>query len=269
MRRLALVICSAGLVFGASDPITDEALRMEALRAVFPGMQISATGKRVNARERDWSSVIPFPDALAGEQVYRVAGKPQNEVERCNADGGIGRISSVREVALRLYAWPRLSTDFVAVLQYAFAAALPTMPCSSIGLVAHIARRAGRLVAEDQFLLDSEHHWSIPGIELVDLTGDGIEELVVDSDFGGAYVSASKRYIFDLSRARLALRAEADSHVVRLEPGHQQEFTFVLDRARSRSYAGTKFCFINTVYRPSPPRVTNVCLPARDSLNPR
>src|SRR5436190_11491881 len=126
------------LMFAPTDPITDEALRLEALRAVFPGMPVVAVpGMRVKARERDWKSVIPFPDAMAGEPVYRVTGQPRNEVERCNADRGMKRPSVVREVALRVYAWPRLSTDFVAILQYEFADASATMPCSSIGLVTH------------------------------------------------------------------------------------------------------------------------------------
>jgi len=256
------------LMFAATDPITDEALRLEALRAVFPGMPVVAVpGKRVRARERDWKSVVPFPDAMAGESVYRVTGLPRNEVERCNADRGLKGPSMVREVALRLYAWPRLNTDFVAVLQYEFTDASASMPCSSIGLIVHLSRGAEKLEATEEFLVNTEHHWSLPGIQLVDLTGDGIEELVVESDIGGAYISASNLYILDLSRGRLSLRAETSSHVVRLEPSQEEEFATVLDIPRSRLFAGAKFCFVETVYKKlTSPRVKRLCIPARDNL---
>src|SRR6185436_7768326 len=91
------------LMFAATDPITDEALRLEALRAVFPGMPVVAVaGKRIKVpkvnRETD-------PDALAGEQIYRVTGQPQDKTEQCAAESVIDlRLASTHEVAIRVYA---------------------------------------------------------------------------------------------------------------------------------------------------------------------
>jgi hypothetical protein len=131
------------LMFAATDPITDEALRLDALRAVFPGMPVIAVpGKRVKAPKVDRASEIQFPNALAGEPLYRATGKARNEVEHCASEDMLKQtFSSVREVAFRLYAWPRSASDFVAILQYDFAGANPALACSSVGLITHFRGR--------------------------------------------------------------------------------------------------------------------------------
>lgn len=258
------------LAFAADTaPITDEALRLEALRAVFPGMPVVAVpGKRVKTEKVDRNSDIQFPNALAGEQLYQATGKARNEVEHCASEDMLKQtFSSVREVAFRVYPWPRSTTDFAAVLQYDFSDASPALSCSSIGLITHLLRKANKLVVIEQVLLDPMHHWSLPQIRLVDLTGDGIDELVVESDGGGAEVASSTMHIYDLSRGRLNERAIAGVRNLIYRSGEEEESTFVLDVARSRTFAGAKFCFVKTRFmermrKLTPPRVSNVCFGA-------
>jgi hypothetical protein len=257
------------LMFAATDPITDEALRLEALRAVFPGMPVVAVaGKRIKVpkvnRETD-------PDALAGEQIYRVTGQPQDKTEQCAAESVIDlRLASTHEVAIRVYAWPRSSTEFVAILQYAFPGSRSAMSCLSIGMLAHLSRRHDKLAPTEQLVMDTTHHYAITGVQLVDLTGDGIEELVVESNNGGGGAHFSEMHIVDLSRGRIK-EVLVENSRVRTWHDDPEEYTLTLDVARSRQRKGTNVCFVKTAFMENGqkftrPRVSNVCIPTRDNL---
>jgi hypothetical protein len=194
--------CVAAALFATAiqgesrQPISDESLRIIALRATFPGMEVSIDqGARIDnsSPEKPKPGEFASRDALAHESVYRVVGKAMNKVETWASDDVInpGRLSNTRLVRFRLFRWPNENADgLLAVLQYDFAGANPAMSCPSIGLLVHLVRNAARWEPRDEYLLETVHHHSIRGIEMLDLTGDGADELVVESDFGGAGVWA-------------------------------------------------------------------------------
>src|SRR3974377_935917 len=102
--------CVAALVFGLAplaespQPITDERLRVDALRAIFPKMGAPVrTPKQI---DDSWPKQgeprrIEFPDALAGEPLYRITGAASNEAERCTSENiGTEQFSTIREVRM-------------------------------------------------------------------------------------------------------------------------------------------------------------------------
>lgn len=56
----------------------------------------------------------------------------------------------------------------------------------SIGRLSHLARNARKWEVRNEYLLEPLHHTSVQRIELLDLTGDGMDDLVVESNWGGA-----------------------------------------------------------------------------------
>src|SRR4051812_1079163 len=183
---LPFALLASSAVAG-TEPVTDEVLRTQALAAVFPGMQVAVVaGKAIDAtwRPKNLSkNALTFPDVLALEKVYRVSGKPANEVERCAA----AKSGGTREARFRLYMWPGASTpgaDWLGIVQYKFTGVTPDFQCLSVPLLVHLKRTGAEWRITERFLLDTHGHVGIEGIQLVDLTGDGREELVVDSDAG-------------------------------------------------------------------------------------
>jgi hypothetical protein len=76
----------ASTICAESLPIRDEKVRLEVLHAIFPSMKVALIpGKRI---DNSWpkgtgESLLFFPDAMSTENVYRVDGSAQNEIERC------------------------------------------------------------------------------------------------------------------------------------------------------------------------------------------
>jgi hypothetical protein len=74
---LAVVLCAA-TASAATKPISDEAFRLAALRAIFPGMRISVEqGKKIDDRrpKEPRPDEVAWPDALADGTVYSVIGR--------------------------------------------------------------------------------------------------------------------------------------------------------------------------------------------------
>ena len=110
-------------------PVVDENLRLGALQAIFPGMRISLNaGKRI---DDSWPEIpqpraLNAPDALAGENIYRVIGNATNEAEKqASTQIVTGKPSSTRLVRFRLFPWPDRRISFIAVLQYNFEDVIP------------------------------------------------------------------------------------------------------------------------------------------------
>ena len=258
MSRAILSRLSAGCVAAAlyaaaihgetRQPISDEALRTLALRATFAAMDVSIDpGKKIDdsSLEKPKPGEIVSQDALAGEPVYRVVGKATNKAEKWASEDIItGQFSNTRQVRFKLFGWPNGSADeFLAVLQYDFAGANPAMSCPSIGLLVHLVRNAANWELRDEYLLETVHHHSIQGIRMLDLTGDGVDELVVESDFGGAGVGGTSVQVFDLNNGHFQELLNTDSA---LEDSDQEGFTQTLDIGATVRSRGQRFCFSKT-----------------------
>jgi hypothetical protein len=102
---------------------------------------------------------------------------------------------------MRLFRGPREDdSGLLVVLQYDFAGASPAMSCPSIGLLVHLHKQGGRWNVRDRYVLETVHHHAIQTIALVDLTGDAVDDLLVESNNGGAGVVAGSLQVFDLRR---------------------------------------------------------------------
>src|ERR1035437_268482 len=98
----------------ATEPIKNESLRLEILAAIFPGMTVSAghvSVRKAMPREPGAFPPIDFPDALAGERLYYVAGEPATEMEKCAAENMLESfvrntpsLSRLRELRFKVFA---------------------------------------------------------------------------------------------------------------------------------------------------------------------
>jgi hypothetical protein len=112
-----------------------------------------------------------------------------------------------------------------------------------------------------QYLLESAHHSSLQKCELLDLIGDGVDELVVESDWGGAGTAGSSLQVFDLSHGSFEEVLNTQS---RLEYMDLDRFTQVLNIGRTRQSNGRQVCVSKTTMfeggKPfEPPRITYPC----------
>lgn len=226
-------------------PISDENLRMSALRAIFPGMQISlAAGERIDDSwpKKPKADELFFPDALAGENVYRVIGQPMNEAEQeASQDVASLNISMTRALRFQLFRLPN-TEDLVAALQYNFAGVFPALSFQSIGLLVQLAKGAGGWHVEDRYLLETVHHTSLQTIRLVALDEGGAEDLVIESNFGGGGTNISALIVFDLSHSRFEEVVRANSRF----SGFDGTYTQVLDLTKTSKLRGKRFCFTKT-----------------------
>jgi len=259
-----LMFLVATLAMADTPPIADENLRMSALHAIFPGMQISfVPGKRLGdpPPKKTGPYELDSPDPLATANVYRVIGKAMNEAEKCASDQILtGKASNTRLVRLQIFRWPR-NTGLLAVLQYAFEDASPAMACPSIGLLVQLTNVDGTLKVGEQYLLETMHHFSLQAIRMLDLTGDGVDELVVESDFGGAGTWGTNLIVFDLSQSKFE---EVFSTTSRISFEIDDMYRQVLDVPRTLQQRGERYCFTKTTMIEAteafrPPRITKPC----------
>lgn len=261
-------ILLANNALATTESVTDEALRAQILAAAFPGMEISLLpGKTIDSTWRPNNlkkNALTFPDAMAQEKVYGVTGKPANETERCAAQGA----GNKREVRLRLYMWPGArtpGTDWLTIMQYGFAGVSANAQCSSVPLLLHLTRLGSAWKVTERLVLDSHGHKSFQGIRLVDLTGDGRDELVVESDSHGDDAESSEIYIFDLTQGRFDERLNMATRMSASVMG-QEQYLQVLDVPRSLKEQGKQFCFVKTIYAEegmwfAAPHVSRICYP--------
>jgi hypothetical protein len=234
------LLCAFATGNEVSPPVSDETLRLAALHAIFPGMSVSPDrGKRIDDSGPDKPNAgkLTFPDALAAESVYAVTGAAMNEAESWASENiTSGKFSNTRQLRFKLLRWPKENhKGLLAVLQYDFPGASPAMSCPSIGLLVHLVRNAAIWSVNERYLLETVHHHSLQGIRLLDLTGEGADELVIESDSGGDGTAESDLQVFDLSNGRL--------HEVLNTPSRMQYmtddwYTQTLDVSRTRENHG-------------------------------
>jgi hypothetical protein len=254
-----------------TSPVSDEALRLNVLHAIFPGMPISVVpGARIDDSwpEQPKRSELDSPDALAKENVYRVIGKAANEAEKEASDQLITRKpSSARAVRFQVFHWPN-SPGLLAVLQYKFEDAVPSMAFASIGLLVQLANVNGNWEVRDRYLLETRHHFTLQTIRVLDLNGDGIDDLVIESDFGGAETWGTNLLIFNLG-AKIERSFETTSQI---SYKTDDRFTQVLDIPKTIEQAGKLVCFTKTTMFENgmlfnPARISNPCYEPNEDLD--
>jgi hypothetical protein len=251
MKWWAAVLVMCGGRCDAAD------LRTEVLQAIFPGMDIVAT-----TRHRDDASrggVMQYPDAFAPEPIFQVNGAAANEIERCASEGSP---SFSREVRIRVFDWPRTRVDLLAVVQYRFIGAQPTNVCPSVGMIGHLSRRGTAWQVFERRLVEPDHHWSFAGVNLADVTGDGVPELLLEPKLSGGGGTGTLLQVFDLSGRSLRQILGTDSRAD--TPGDR--YSQVIDLERSAASGGRSVCFELTVFVKnnrvySKPRVSHECYP--------
>lgn len=274
-RGFCWLTLSLGLALQAAQPIRDESVRRQVLTAVFPSMQISTVSGRLRPSNKPKPGVlIFFPDALGGEHVYRITGPPSGETERCAAEdmaSSAFKQSNIRELSFVLHRWPR-RPDLLAIVQYRFVGANPGGSCWSIGRLLHLTTSGDsgwRVVEELEF--DTQHHSGFERIELADLDGNGVDELLLESDWGGAAIVGSNLHIFSLQDGRF----ERWLHTTARVQGIEESSIQMLDIPQTKATNGKLFCFSKTdfagpelqVYRT--PRVSRPCYPRETNATPQ
>jgi hypothetical protein len=261
MTKYLLFLIGA-IAMGETTPIADESLRVAALRAIFPGMQISLfDGKRINDSwpEQPRPAELDSQDALAKENVYRVTGNATNEAEKqASAQLVTGKPSTTRLVRFQIFPWPN-STGLAAVLQYKFEDAIPPMACPSLGLLVQLANVKGAWEVRDRYLLETMNHISLKTVRMVDFAGTG-DELVVESDFGGVDTWGINFLVFNLG-AKLERVFETTSQIAFAA---NDRFIDELDLPETTQRGGEEFCFTKTTMVEegilfNPARISKVC----------
>ena len=238
-------------------------LRTEVLQAIFPGMDVVATTRHRDDSSKDqW---MAYPDAFATEPIYQVNGAAANEIEQCASEDLLREhTTSSREVRLRLFQWPDTRADLLAVVQYQFIGARTSNACPTIGLLAHLSRHRTVWNAVERKLVDPDHHWSFAGVQLADVTGDGIEDLIVETNLTGGGTTGTVLQVFDLSGRSLRQILRTNSRVSYMAA---DRYSQVLDVPASAAEHGRRICFALTQYVRdgkvySKPHVTQECYPA-------
>ena len=274
--RLALLLACAASLHAAAEPIQDEALHLEVLQKLFPGLTVrKVPGRTANTGHTEGiRHPIAFPDAFATLPLYQVIGSATTEIEVCASRHDTARKAELpREVRLQLYRWPvGAPSELLAVLQYRFPNADPGPRCTSIAYLAHLTGEGeGRELLELK-ALNPWCHYALQSVRLVDLTGDGIPELLVESDTGDAATNVTELLIYEL--------AEGDFHRLfsgqtrwNSEPADSTVWTQTLDVARTQREKAKRFCFEKTVYADSGkwfthPKLTRPCYP-QEVLEPQ
>ncbi len=260
---------------GLGQPVSDDALRLAALQTIFPKMQILLEqGKKI---DQSWptkprAGELYFPDAFADEAVYSIIGKARNKAEDwASEDIVTQRFSKIRQVRFKLFVWPReVDTGLLAVLQYDFPGSSPPRSCPTVGLLLHLVKSGPGWTVKDKYLLETVHHDSVQNVQLLDLTGSGVDELIVESNWGGAGMVASSFQVFDLSRGRFEEIVDTESQMQDNMTGDR--YIQVIDIDRTLQSLGRRFCFSKTTFfeaenRFRPPRLTHPCYTRGYGLN--
>jgi hypothetical protein len=273
--RCWLLLLSVGISLHGASPIRDEGLRRQILAVVFPNMPVSAVSGDLHPSNKPKPGELIFlPDALAGERVYRVIGPPSGKTEYCAAEdmgSETFKQSEVRKLSFVAYRWPRRS-DLLAVLQYKFIGANPAGSCWSIGRIVHLAASGdGRWRIVEDLQLDIQHHSGLERIELIDLSGSGTGELLVESDWGGAATAGSSLHVYSLESGRFVQWLDTTARV----EGMYGSFTQLLNIPKTRAKNARSFCFRKTEYAEADykllpkPQVSIVCYPRYEGVERR
>lgn len=143
------------------------------------------------------------------------------------------------------------------------------MSSPSLGVLVHLVGEGRNARVRDKYLLETTHHGGIEGVRLADFKGDRANELIIESDWGGAGTIGSSLLVFDLSHGEFEEILDTTS---RVQYEDQDWYTQVLDIDRTLQHRGAEFCFTKTVLfemgRPyHPARVTKPCYKRGDGVD--
>jgi hypothetical protein len=273
-HRLIYAALAVMPLLRAAEPIQNESLRLEILAAIFPGMTVSDGAipvRKTTPLKPGTFPPIEFPDALAGERLYRVTGEPASKSEKCAAENMLdSTFSRVRELQFKAFALAP-AHDAVAVLQYRFSGSNPAGSCWSVGRVVRLSLQdAGWRVDQDR-VLQGQHHSGLEEISVIDLDSDGFGELIVDMDGGGAGNYGSDLIIYSLREGQL----EEWLRVISRSIGYEGAFAQTLDLAATREARARRFCFRKIAYAEADfkalpkPRVSAICYPRYEGVDRR
>jgi hypothetical protein len=258
----------AGAVHSA-EVVADQSTHKQILSTLFPNAKIESQ-RGVLSRHRSSSkppgSQLDFPDALAEEPVYRVRGQGQDDDERCASENmGTGAFSDVRDLRMKVWRWPGFKdrSHFLVLVHYSFVGAAPAGSCWSVARLLHLKRSESGFETVGLERLNLMHHSGFQLARSVDLDGDGIDELVIEVDWGGAGMVGSTLKVFDLQGGRLNLWLDLPSRLFESSEEIQQ-YVQVLDIQRTRRERAAQFCFKKTVFAAGDhwlpkPEVTRPC----------
>jgi len=243
----------------AATLIHDETTRLKVLAAVFPNARISEIpGKRIDSSFS--FEHVAFPDALRDETVYDVQAPPAGNEEACAASSipDPETVGQHRELRFRLFSLANRPL-YVAAMQYRFSDTAPAFGCQSMARVALVSQ--GKQA--DDSIPDMTHHDSLQTIEFANLTGQGTDNLIIESDWGGGGAQFGELFIFDLASNKLhqllAIRARGVDNA-------GDEWVSVLDAQQTAAKKGKEFCFTETKYATKgkplkPPDLSHPCYP--------
>jgi len=264
MKYALFLLAAAALA--DTPPIADETLRLAALHAIFPGMLVvPAPDVHIDDSWQGKPNELSAIDAFGKETVYRVTGAAINEAEKQASEQIVThKSSSTRLIRLQLFPWPD-ATGMVAVLQYKFEEALPSMACPSIGLLVHLASSNNKWEVKDRYLLETMHHYSLKTVRMLDLTGENTRQLIVESDFGGVDAWGTNFLVFDAG-AKLEPSFEVTSQIA---ASTDDMFTQTIDLPATFQQAGAQYCFSKTIMIESgiayaPARSGKICYKPND-----
>lgn len=241
---------SVAFATGISNSVS--ASPLEILRAAFPGATITLeTGQSIDNswNPRPKTKSFLFPDALAHQPVYQVVGKAEGIAEKCAASDVTNEssFSATRDVRFESFPWPGKATShtLLAVFQYKFRGANPPMSCTSMARILRLTQVNSRWRASDTVVLDTTHHHSLQRIELSDLSGNGHQELLIESDWGGAGTVGSNLIVYSLGCGRFVQWLNVPT---RVEQYGGDSFVQSLDLVKTRRERALRFCFDKRTY---------------------
>jgi hypothetical protein len=256
MRKYCCVFTLALLAAGpaATQSENDFDLRVEVLRAVFPGALVERAAlhrEDLTLKLLDRSPMI-FPDALLPQALFSVTGKPLDDLERCAAEDLLThRMMEMRQVRFQLNPWPGTRRDLLAVMQYRFEGAKPSSNCTSIAEAIRLTpagagkRNGPEWEVKERIVFEARRHHHLESVQVVQAP-DGEEDLFVESDSGDTDQFGSELRVFDLSRGYFfeILRVPTRVRI----PLRAEQWTQSLDLMRTAEQHGSQFCFSKTVY---------------------
>lgn len=205
-RAVWMAIWISGAM-SAAEPVRDEAVRLNALRAIFPGAtRIFDSNRKVDLTLNPRNELSPFrlDDSLREESVYVVSGAIEPHETCAAAQAGKARRQAVRRLRYRLFQLG--PTRYLVALNYHFADATPPRECYRIGRVVLLDHEGGNWKQLDVRAVTKPGFRMFSRLQLEDLNGDGHQELLLDWNWSGENAAGTELEIFNLREGRILMR---------------------------------------------------------------